>query len=584
MWACRYAGRFRWLRPKQRSNEELRENLEFAGLEVQAEEVVALALLSAILSVVLVVVIALLIAFAGLPSFVIMLTAPAPLLAYTFVGWYPSWRADRERVRALGDVPMMVSYLAMAMKITPNLERAVSFAGEQLDGRLGSSLRKMLSEAHLRLHSSADELLSKFVEHWGRWCPNLGRSIYLIRSSANDRSETNRSGTIDRAIEFSLRGVREQMQKFAAGLSLPILIIYSIGILLPLVFVVVLPVLAVINVSVGPQQIFFIYCILLPLIVYLLSDRVLARRPATFHPPQVLIKSSKVRTIMIAATIAIVPPVFSFSFNAPPDVNALAVIWSLTLGITAYLRLNYAQAFRRLEEIKRMEEEFYDALVQLGNQMSEGHPAEDAFERASETMQGNNLSTLFARVSVNVKLGGMGMRAALFDEERGVLKDVQSSTIRGTLRMLIDLVERSTRAAGNAMLKIADHLRELMHVEIEIRHSLHEVVTSMRSVALFFAPLITSVAARMQGLLVSKAPSAGFLGAGSGVSPTAFLFVLGLYILLLTVILINYSIEIELGDDRIAKRMAIAQALPIAIGVFTVGAIVGGQLLSSIIG
>ena len=70
----------------------------------------------------------------------------------------------------------------------------------------------------------------------------------------------------------------------------------------------------------------------------------------------------------------------------------------------------------------------------------------------------------------------------------------------------------------------------------------------------------------------------------TGISPPAFLFVLGAYIVILTAILINYAVEIELGDDRLAKRMAIASALPVALGVFTAGAILGGQMIGAMIG
>ena len=150
--------------------------------------------------------------------------------------------------------------------------------------------------------------------------------------------------------------------------------------------------------------------------------------------------------------------------------------------------------------------------------------------------------------------------------------------------MIVDLIERSTRAAGDAILKVANHLRELKGLKQEIRHSMEEITSSMRSVALFFAPLVVSIAAQMQWLLASKTGSVGFLGSGPAVSSAAFLLVLGIYVLLLTVILMCCAVEIELGDDRLVKRVVLAQSLPAALGVFTAGAILGGQLLSVVVG
>jgi len=74
------------------------------------------------------------------------------------------------------------------------------------------------------------------------------------------------------------------------------------------------------------------------------------------------------------------------------------------------------------------------------------------------------------------------------------------------------------------------------------------------------------------------------LKAGASTSPAAFLLALGLYVVALVVILISYATEIEFGDDRLSKRVMIARGLPVAVAVFTISALVSGQLLAAIIG
>jgi len=494
-----------------------------------------------------------------------------------------SRRRSREELKAAGEAPMLVGYLTMVMKIVPNLERATRFASEQLEGQMGRDLRRRISECHLRLHSGADDVLPKFSQRWERSCPELGRSIYLIRSSVNERTRSSRERTLDRSLQLVLQGARERAQEFASGINLPTLLIYSLGVLLPLVFVVILPVLSVIEVQVSLAHIVFLYCFLLPLLVYALSGNVLSKRPATLQPPKVPNEVSQLRAVLKAVALSVPIPALSLYLAAPPDISAVAVLWGAVLGFSAYVYLSSASAYRRREEIIQMEEEFCDALVQLGNRVSEGRPAEDALKHVAGTMSGSKLQRVFRTASANVRLGGMGLRAAVFDDARGALRYVNSNMIRGTLKMFVDLIEKSTRGAGEAILQTAQHLRELKGVEAEIRRSMAEVVTSMRSVALFFAPLVTSVAARLQGLLSSKTSAAGFLGSAE-ISPSAFLFVLGVYIVILTAILINYAVEIERGDDRLAKRVAIASALPVALGVFTAGVILGGQMITAIIG
>jgi len=582
--ACHGAGKFGWFKLGQSTTDELHENLEIASLEVQAMEVAALAFLAALVCATLVAGVFLISMFVGLPPLSLLPITPMPLLAYTFVGWYPKLRAERQRVRGLGEAPMLVNYLTMSMKVTPNLERATTFAAENVEGPLGVGLKDALRRMYLRAHAGVGEALSSFAERWGKWCEDLKRSIYLLRSSVSEKAEAARLQTLDRALELSLRGARDRMRDFAAGLHLPTLLIYSMGVLLPLVMVAILPVLSVIDISLDAPQIFAIYCIVLPLGVYGLSRWALAKRPASFPPPGVPIEKNRARALLFAGFLAAALLGVGLVSPITGEIRAILLLWALTLGIVLYLHLTTARAFERRGRIEQMEREFCDSLVQLGNRISEGRPAEEALEHVADTARGSELAGVFARASANIRLGGMGLRASLFDPERGALLGVPSRMIHSVLRLLVDVIERSTQAAGAAILRTADHLRELKQVELDIRRSLAEVVTSMRSVALFFAPFIAAMAARMQGLLASKTASVSFLGSGVGVSSAAFLFVLGFYVMLLSVILMSYAVEIELGDDPLAKRIAIARALPVALGVFTAGAIIGGQMLAAIIG
>jgi hypothetical protein len=583
---CKAAGRFSFLRNLQRAPPELRENIELAGLDVQPQEIIALAILASAACAFLAMLAAIL-ALRGGQTIFFIIAAPMPLCVYFLVGWYPKGLAERERIRGLGEVSQLINYMTMAMKTTPNIERAAQFAAENLDGSLGRRLRRLLWEVGLRVHTSVDEALIKFANFWGKWREDFRRSIYLIRSSMLERYESRRLEVLDKALDTCLQGTKEQMERFAASLHLPTLIIYSIGVLLPLVLVAVLPVLATIGISISVWQIFTIYCIILPLVVWMLSRRVLAKRPAAFPPPKIPNDAMTRRTILIAValglTISSSAVACALGKNVPQDLAALSALWGVGLSITFYLYKTTSKTYKLRQRILQIEHEFCDSLFQLGNRISEGRPAEDAFERVAETMRGSGVSEVFERTSANIMIGNLGLRSALFDEQSGALRNIHSQTVRSTMKMLVDVIQRSTKAAGETILRMASHLKELRRVEADVRKSLGEVVSSMRSVALFFAPLVASVTSRMQGVLAGKSAEVSFLG-GVSVSPSIFLFVLGVYIMLLTIILISYSTEIEVGDDGLAKRAAIAQSLPIALAVFTIGAVVGGRMMAAIIG
>jgi hypothetical protein len=581
---CHLAYQFSVFKNVQRAPNELRENLEFIGIAVRPEEVVTLAIYSAIF--------ALAIAIAGLlvlrSTLILVFAAVLPALSYVSVGWYPKWRAEQVRVLSMGDAPMLVSYMAMSMKVRPNLERAVQFAAENIKGSFGRSLRKYLLNACVREQASVDDALLKFMDFWGRWCDDLKRAIHLIRGSVLERSEERRLGVLDKALEVSLQGTRERMQKFADGLYLPTFLIYSLGVLLPLVLVAVLPVLSAIGICASTWQVFFIYCIGLPITVWGLSRWALAKRPAAFPPPQVPNEANFFRSAIIAVFVGAAgagPAIIAiFGAKVPGAICSLSVLWGITLSIVTYLYLTSIDAYELRTSIRRMEDEFHDSLMQLGNQITDGRPAESAIERVAISMRGSLIAGVFLRASNNVKLGFMGLRAALFDPGQGALKNVHSGIIHDTLRMLVDLIEQSTKTAGDAIIRISDHLNGLRQVEEDIRKSLREVVTSMRSVALFFAPLIAAVTSRLQGVLSLKSGAVPFLNSSASLPPDIFLLALGLYVVAIVVILISYATAIEFGDDQLSIRVMIARGLPIAVAVFTISVVVSQQLFSSIIG
>lgn len=473
-----------------------------------------------------------------------------------------------------------MNYLTMAMKLNPNLERAIEFTCEQLGGEMGRDLKRRYLESRL---NGGGEVLRGFAEGWRDVCPEIERAVYLIESSVGERDAENRARTLDRALGLVLEGTRERMRKFASSIHLPTLMIYSIGVLVPLVLVALLPTFSMIGGGIGLAPVAAIYLVILPLVVYLLSCQVLSKRPNALDPTDVPTEPPSVQLLAISVAIFSAPTAVAAFFGFSKEISSLMVIWGAVSAVSVFLYLTSVRAFRTREEVSKMEDEFCDALVQFGNRVSEGRPAEDVFSNLKEGMKGSSLEGVFKKAASNVRFGGAGLDSSLFDEEEGALAGVNSRMISGIMDMLVSFVERSTRAAGRAVLQVADHLRRLMEIKAEIKRMLGDIVASMRSVAIFFAPLVASVTAKIQEILSTKATGGQFLGS-AGIKPAEFTLVLAVYSLVLTALLMNYAVELELGRDRVVKRTVIAVSLPIALGVFTAGLALAGLALGALVG
>jgi hypothetical protein len=123
----------------------------------------------------------------------------------------------------------------------------------------------------------------------------------------------------------------------------------------------------------------------------------------------------------------------------------------------------------------------------------------------------------------------------------------------------------------------------------------------MRSTAAVFAPLIAGVTIALSEviakILQNISDSIGRLPENSLPGPAQispenlnqsipsdlFMFAIGIYIILITVILIRFSGTIEYGGDRAQLRYDIGQILPVTIIVFTVSTILSRVIFRGMI-
>jgi hypothetical protein len=170
------------------------------------------------------------------------------------------------------------------------------------------------------------------------------------------------------------------------------------------------------------------------------------------------------------------------------------------------------------------------------------------------------------------------------------------------MKLLTESVHKSHEAAGMAIIKLADHLKELQDVETNIKRSLYDVTSTMRSTAIIFAPLIAGVTLALseviQKILLNMSRETSYMPdeydiggmmsqAGTGmtqsVPPDIFLLVVGIYMVLLVIILTRFAGGIEYGDDRPQFMYGLGQTLPVSILVFTVTTVVSRIIFSTMV-
>lgn len=637
--ACKFSAKyFIWIagdieKHKKRSektvSKEFLDAINFSGFEIEPWEVQVFAYAGAFISLFLMLSLDIVLFSAAKYETASILVAAActavvPLASMIYLSEYPKIHAKFMKIHSLGDIPEILSYIVMSMKLVPNMERAIHFAAENSFRPLAKDLKKLIWDIQIRVYSNTDDALIAFANQWGKNSEYFKRSLHLVKSSTNEPDEAQRIITLNKSLDIVLDGTKTMMDGFAGRLKTPTYVLYSIFILIPLALVALIPAVSIVGVRIDSITLVLIYNIVLPLATFFYSEYILLQRPATFAPPQISNKHpelSKMRSIrkttIIIALIA--GAVIGFSgyillyLGNPLNIiseeamtglvpTTFPVIWAITAMVTIYC-MGISAPYKKIRDgIKQIENEFADALFVLGRRISEGKSAEEAFAHTSETMKGSKIGETFADVAKNLISMRTTLHGAIFNEEYGAFKDVYSDRVHTTMRLFTESVHKSHEAAGMAVIKLADHLKELQEVESNIKRSLDDATSTMRSTAMIFAPLIGGVTLALseviQKILINIAKESRLLpeefnigsimkqaGAGmtQSISPDIFLLAAGIYMIILVVILTRFAGGIEYGDDKPQFMYDLGQMLPVSIMVFTVTTIVSRVLFSTMV-
>ena len=558
----------------------------------------------------------------------LLATSILPFIIMQFVVSYPKTMVQYAKIHSLGDIPEVLSYLVMSLKLTPNLEQSLSFTAKESSNSLVLDLQKLLWDIHIRVHHSVTDALTDFATRWGNYSEAFKRSLHLIRSSVDEPDEAQRMMTLNKALDVGLEGTRDMMRSFADQLHQPTMIIYSIGIMIPLSIIAMLPAAGLIGLHITIFQVFFIYDVFLPIILFFYMRQVLLHRPATFSPPRISQNHPKLKHInkkqyaMLATTISFIIsfPAFLFIlslflpqlsplpfFSHIIQLNetipvSLFLLWGIVIGFTVYSHWVFTSFHQIRKTIKNMEKEFSDALYIIGKRLHEGKSPEESLSYTAETLKGSVISTLFSKTVFVLSARHATIESALFHPEYGSLKQIYSTRIHALMKLFVEGIKKSQQTASLSIIRLADHLKALQEVEKHIQETLSTLSATLRSTASIFAPLIAGVTLAITQLISSivekmmiTSNSASLISAENtvmpgitssfsleNIEPTWFVLVIGIYIIELVVLLTRFTNGIEDGDDHIAFMYDLGRVLPIAMLVLTISIFASSLFLNSL--
>ncbi|MBI2133692.1 hypothetical protein HYU11_03345 [Candidatus Woesearchaeota archaeon] len=284
---CNLSEKILKINPDKKSTEDLTEQLELCHLGVTPAGVYSLAILSGIVIFVAVSLTGFLL-FGSIFFIAYALIVASVILAALIK--LPEFFGNSWRLKASNQMVQSIFYVSTYMRHTSNLELAIMFASDHLSPPLSIDLKKVLWDVETERYGSIKESLDNYLERWKKWNPEFIESFHLIEGSLFESSEERRLSMVDKALNVMLEETYEKMLRYAHDLKGPITMLYMLGIILPILGLVILPLVASFmtnekgGLDSGQLALYLIllYNITMPLGIFYLSKIVLSKRPTGY--------------------------------------------------------------------------------------------------------------------------------------------------------------------------------------------------------------------------------------------------------------------------------------------------------------
>ena len=474
----------------------------------------------------------------------------------------PNYLAAKYRLRASNQMVLCILYIVMYMRHTSNLEHAIKFASDHIGNPLALDLKKVFWDIETGKFSNIKQSLDYYLTKWRSSNLEFVESFHLIQGSLMEPSEDRRVTLLEKALEVILNGTYEKMLHYAQELKNPITMLHMLGVILPILGLVILPLFGSLVQGAGSTKIIFlfiIYNLALPIIVYLLGVNILSKRPTGYSESDLIEQNpelAKYKNILINIgnrEIQISPfwisflifflisfvsliPLISYALNLPDgDILGLklidyklenglsctlgsqcygpfgvgAVILSLflplgaSLGLGTYYRLKTKKLIKIRNETKKLELEFAGSLFQLGNRIGDGIPVESAFGEVAKNMEGTPTGDFFRKVAINIQKLGMSVKESIFNKDNGAIWYYPSSLIESSMKVLLESSRKGPLVVSKALVSISLYIDRIHQVNERLKDLLSEIISSMKSQISFLTPVIAGIVVGISTMIVT---------------------------------------------------------------------------------
>ena len=531
------------INPDPKKVDALKENIRISHLDVTPEGIMSVSVLLPFAILLFGILVGFLLLNSG---FLMIASVIAAGILMILLNQLPEFFANNWRLKASNQMVLCIFYVATYMRHTPNLENAIRFASDHITPPLSLDLKRVLWNVETERYESVKESLDAYLESWRKWNLEFIESFHLIEASLYEPSDDRRLALIDKALEVMLQETYEKMLHYAHNLKNPITMLHMLGIILPVLGLVILPLAVNFMGGVFWYHIALLYNFILPVVVFYMGKSVLSQRPTGYGDTDIseeIPELKKYRNIvfkigkselkfnplyfaiaiggflfflgMLPVILHALDPTFDITigalslldyrestdfpgkiigpFGLGASIISLFVPLSIGLALGIYFSFKSKNVIEIRNNSKELEKEFASGLFQLGNRIADGIPLEMAFGKVARVMKGTKSGTFFEIVNSNITRTGMSVKDAIYNPKNGAITYFPSSVIKSSMEVMLQSSKKGPAVCSQALVNISEYIKEIHRVDERLRDLLADIISSMKSQISFLAPAIAGI-------------------------------------------------------------------------------------------
>jgi hypothetical protein len=466
---------------------------------------------------------------------------------------YPFFKVKIIRAKASTEIVLATLYIAVSLREVPNIENAIIFSAQNLSGPISDDLKRVLWYIETQEYNSIKVALQDFVNKWGMENEEFVNAMKLLLIST-EQAPSESLRLIDESIEVILTGTVERMEHYAQELRFPVMMIYALGIILPVITLIMFPIVMIFLQQYANITFLIVgYDILLPVTLFWFINTNLKAKPPTLSQPEIKESLTEIKLpffqkkisifLIIIPAIIIIGSIGSYSLYQYHTEFSLCQKWQkckfaldckpaglsvdnlgckksmtdllrptmasslIILGISLVVGISFilvtSGKIKLRDKVRRLEREFTEALFQLGHQMMSGHAIETALKKSRDNLQNLEIANFYDKILTNIKMMGATFEGAIFNKEYGAVLEYPSELIKSVMRIMVESSRKSLRAVSTSMLTVSRYLKGMHMIEEKIKDMMSETVTSMKFLAMFLSPLVAGITVALAVIIIS---------------------------------------------------------------------------------